>query len=267
MMTCAGKRGMPESRCGNVGISAGMTIFASQMNLNIQIRSAEDMISAIKEFGILPFFSNAVPGFSVEDMTPAEYFLTDEELGPWDWKVDAVGSGEIAYGKFLFGGKAAFATVKWYREIMNYRRALPKYQPHGVDKEVFEEIRSRGMMTGAELRKRFGVKKNQMDVILMRLMNDTLVTTGAIQRLFRGPDLHYDGWQRSSFCTPDAIYEDEGGDGEDFEAIFFKTKAPARTAQTQAGHSPEASLASLKEHVRSLFPGISDRQLRAVFGD
>lgn len=237
------------------------------MHDKIQIRCSEDMDTAIREFGILPFFANAVPGFSVEELTPPSHFLTDDELGPWDWKIDALGSGDIAYGKFLFGGKAAFATESWYRDIMNYRRAMAKYQPGGIEKEVWEEIRDRGAMTSAELRKRFGVKKNKIDTILMHLMNDTLVVTGAIQRVFRGPDLHYDGWQRSSFCTPDAIFGDEDCGGTDFEAIFIRREAPARTLSAQAGRSPEESLAALKGHVRSLFPDISDKQLKAVFGD
>jgi len=105
------------------------------------IMSHESMLAAVKKNGIIPFFKVGVPGWSIEEQTaPGYWFWEDdaESLGPWDWKVDVVQSGEIAYGKFL-GGKAAFATVDFYRELMNWRRSLPKYQVAsgraGVDAE------------------------------------------------------------------------------------------------------------------------------------
>ena len=105
------------------------------------IMSHESMLAAVKKNGIIPFFKVGVPGWSIEEQTAPGYWFWEDEaesLGPWDWKVDVVQSGEIAYGKFL-GGKAAFATVNFYRELMNWRRSLPKYQVAsgraGVDAE------------------------------------------------------------------------------------------------------------------------------------
>lgn len=105
------------------------------------IMSHESMLAAVKKNGIIPFFKVGVPGWSIEEQTAPGYWFWEDEaesLGPWDWKVDVVQSGEIAYGKFL-GGKAAFATVEFYRELMNWRRSLPKYQvatgQAGVDAE------------------------------------------------------------------------------------------------------------------------------------
>ena len=95
------------------------------------IDSPERMIGVIREYGIIPFFRCDVNGWSIEEMTAPGCWFTDEEdggtLGPWDWKIEAVREGDIAYGKYL-GGKAAFATVEWYRELMNWRRSIPKYR-------------------------------------------------------------------------------------------------------------------------------------------
>ena len=79
----------------------------------VTINSAETMYRAVKEAGIIPFFENPVPGWSVEEKTdPSFWFDGDSDtLGPWDWKIECLHEGDIAYGKFLFGGKAAFATV------------------------------------------------------------------------------------------------------------------------------------------------------------
>ena len=89
------------------------------------VRDQEGMLSLIQEFQLVPFFVNIIPGYSVEEHTPQELWFTDENLGPWDWKIECIQSGDVAYGKFLYGGKAAFATVDVYREIINWRRSLP----------------------------------------------------------------------------------------------------------------------------------------------
>ena len=98
----------------------------------MKIDCPERMIEVIRRFGIIPFFKGTVPGWSIEEMTAEGCWFTDSEefggtLGPWDWKIDCVREGDIAYGKFL-GGKAGFATVDYYRHLMNWRRSLPRYR-------------------------------------------------------------------------------------------------------------------------------------------
>ena len=73
---------------------------------NIYIREKEDIISAIKEYGILPFFSNEIKGFSIEEnCDPRVYF--NEEPGVWEWKGPVIQETKCAYGKF-FQKKAAY---------------------------------------------------------------------------------------------------------------------------------------------------------------
>ena len=92
-----------------------MSIFLKQTNPEAPLRvdSPEAMTAAIKACGIVPFFESPIAGYSIEEMTPREYWFDGEEgtLGPWDWKIEAVQTGEIAYGKFLCGGKAAFQKL------------------------------------------------------------------------------------------------------------------------------------------------------------
>ena len=78
------------------------------------IVSAETMLRAILECGLVPFFENPIAGYSVEEMTHPSYWFDGDAgvLGPWDWKIDCVQSGDILYGKYLCGGKAAFAYIK-----------------------------------------------------------------------------------------------------------------------------------------------------------
>mgnify|MGYP003558195713 FL=1 len=97
------------------------------MELFTNVYSPKSMINAIKEIGIIPFSKNIVPGWSIQEITdPDFWFTTSDQLGPWDWKVEAVREG-IVYGKFI-SRKSTFATVEFYRHLMNWRRSLPKYQ-------------------------------------------------------------------------------------------------------------------------------------------
>lgn len=209
------------------------------------IMNHESMLAAVKKNGIIPFFKVGVPGWSIEEQTAPGYWFWEDEaesLGPWDWKVDVVQSGEIAYGKFL-GGKAAFATVEFYRELMNLRRSLPKYrvalgleisaEQVAMDRKrtagektmgtlapiVLRAIRENGAMEMKELRTiciekvgkripgtQLEIKKNVMDSVMAFLQMGTWTVIGDIERVYRGPSLTYSGWQRSSNTTPDALF-------------------------------------------------------------
>ncbi len=165
------------------------------------------MQEAIRAAGIIPFFKGPVKGFSIEELTPPEHwFYSSDELGPWDWKVDAVQSGGIVYGKFLCGGKAAFATLEWYAHLRNWRRSLPEFEPDAAGNKVLELAAGQGSVSSGDIRRLLGVKKAAADGISTRLMHQTRLVIGDIERVYRGPSLKYSGWQHCSFCTPEALY-------------------------------------------------------------
>ena len=221
------------------------------------IKSPESMLDTVRALGIVPFFVNGIHGFSVEELTEGGFWFDDDTLGPWDWKIHLVQSGEIAYGKFLLGGKSAFATVPWYRELVNYRRSLPKYAPEGLQKEVLDFIISRGSVTVRELRVEFSLKKNQVDAILTKLENQTRIVIGDIKRVYRGEDLHYNGWQTASFCTPDELFAPSG-------VPFGPLKA--EPALSDNLHSPSDSYALLREHILSIAPEATEKQILKLLG-
>ncbi len=235
------------------------------------VDSAARMSEVIRRFGIIPFFRGAVPGWSVEELTaPGCWF--DEgpdsvELGPWDWKIDVVREGDIAYGKFL-GGKAAFATVRWYRELMNWRRSLPRCvpKPGSVEAEVLEIIRAEGAVETGRLRSMIGVKKAVMDRIIQFLQAGTWVVTGDLIRVYRGPDLHYNGWQRALNTTPDALFAapvDAGADAP-FWVNRFAEEVPA-SAGLSVPHSPSESRSLLISHILGFFPSTPLKTLERLF--
>ena len=213
------------------------------------VRDPESMLDLIRQYRIVPFFSNPIPGYSIEEHTPLDCWFTEDNLGPWDWKIDVLQRGDIAYGKYLCGGKAAFATVEWYRELRNWRRTQEKYQPVGEQVAVMEYLHEHGSVSIREIRHLLGVKKSAADALITRLQMQCRVLTGDIQRVYRGADLHYNGWQVSSFCRPEDLFS--GGDAP----AAFGGIVPASLLEEDplaTDHSPEESLALLTDHIGSL---------------
>ena len=203
--------------------------------------SAETMLGVIETLGIVPFFENPIPGYSIEEMTAREnWFDGQEDLRktPWDWKIPVVQSGDIAYGKFLWGGKAAFATVEWYAELMNWRRSLPKYQPTAEQQQVLDWLSEHDTIGIKDIRGLLHVKKSAADALITRLQMQCRVVTGDITRVYRGPDLH---------ALP-------GPGGFPF--------GEARTLDVD--HSPAESLALLVEHIRSISPAATEKQIQKM---
>ena len=224
--------------------------------------SAETMLGVIGTLGIVPFFENPIPGYSIEEMTARENWFDGQEdlrLTPWDWKIPVVQSGDIAYGKFLWGGKAAFATVEWYAELMNWRRSLPKYQPSEDQRLVLAYLAEHGTIGIKEIRGLLGVKKSAADALITRLQMQCRVVTGDITRVYRGPDLHYNGWQVSSFCTPESLFCADalpGPGGFPF----------GETRTLDVDHSPAESLERLVDHILHIAPYAKREQVLKMLG-
>ena len=84
------------------------------------------------------------------------------------------------------------------------------------------------------------------------------MVTGDIIRVFRGPDLHYNGWQTSSFCTPEDLF--------DSSAVPFFAGFEAASRSLKVSHSPAESYERLKEHIRSIVPNATDAQIAKLLG-
>ncbi len=92
-----------------------------------KINSVAEMIATIRAVGMIPFTKCKVKGWSIQEMTDPDYwFTTSDQLGPWDWKIEALHEG-IIYGKYI-SRSSCFATEEMYRHLMNWRRSLPYYQ-------------------------------------------------------------------------------------------------------------------------------------------
>ncbi len=219
------------------------------------VRDAEEMLNLVREYRLIPFFANQIAGYSVEEHTPAGSWFTEDNLGPWDWKIGCVQSGDVAYGKFLFSGKAAFATVDVYRELANWRRSQARYQPDFRQQKVLDFMEERGSMTVADVRKLLGINKSAADSLITKLQVQTRVITGDIARVYRGADLQYSGWQRSSFCSPEALFEDM-----DFPFPGYRPRT------LKSSLTPLESLEFLKDTIRRVCGDVPDKVLMKALG-
>ena len=57
------------------------------------------MIQLVEDVGFLPFFTNHIPGFSVEECCPRELWFAEGVDGPWEWKGPVARSGHGAADK------------------------------------------------------------------------------------------------------------------------------------------------------------------------
>ena len=270
------------------------------------IDSPESMSAAIRREGIVPFVRNTIPGWSVEEMTaPGCWFMDDDAdgvLGPWDWKIEVIAEGDIAYGKFI-RNKAAFATVEWYAHLMNYRRSLPQYRMAVGDAyagntlmdrlyrllspTLLSAIREYGSVEGSDIRKIFSertstqlraqiggclekyllpeVKRTAADYLNQYLEMGTWTVVGNFKRVYRGPNLEYKGWQKSSITTPDALFGAmyEASGNEPFWAKAIGEQSVSLTPDC----TPEESRQAIVEQSASLIPDCSPEESRQTIVD
>ena len=255
------------------------------------IDSPERMIAAIRSFGIIPFFKGTLPGFSIEELTAPGCWFTDSEefggtLGPWDWKIDCVREGDIAYGKFL-GGKAAFATVEYYRHLMNWRRSLPLYRValgepfkartksdslmQTLSPIALSAIKKAGALEARDLRliceagaPQVVMRKSIMDSVIQFLQMGTWSVIGDFRRIYRGPDLSYSGWQRASNTTPDELFSEVHSTSDEHIPLWAKRFQEEKENALDVGCAPSESRDLLVRHIEEILPAASRSKVERI---
>lgn len=233
------------------------------------LRTAKELEERVLELGFLPFFRNAIPGFSVEEMADRELWFVKDVDGPWEWKGPVVRNRKCAYGKF-YGGKAMYVRLDLFADFANWRRAahplLGKADGNGpADAAVLDTVREYGSVLSSDLKRIFEAlprrKRTAYDLVdLTGLDNiEYKVNRNALERsltsLQMGTQLVIEnfeyatsksgkpyGWGLARYSTPEALF------GEDFMAA------------TQ-GRTPVESYRFLLEYLHKLLPTAPERQL------
>ncbi len=210
-----------------------------------RIRSIEELLTVVEEYGFLPFFRNKIPGFSIEEMCPPELWFTEQD-GPWEWKGPAAKSGRCIYGKF-FGGKAGFVSKAWIPDFVNYRRDGYDFDARcddGLvfwkDKDLFETIAAHEVILSKELKKirSYGKDGNKgFETVITRLQMQSYVCVADfvyMQDKFGKPY----GWGVAQYTTPEQLF------GYAYVSSGYKME-------------PAASKQKMIAHLQTNFPDIS----------
>ena len=213
------------------------------------MRSVEELLEIVDQYGFLPYFKNSIPGFSIEEMCPSELWFTEID-GPWEWKGPAAKSGRCIYGKF-FGGKAGYISKKWIPDFVNYRRDGYDFDARcddGLvfykDKDLYETIAEHDVILSKDLKKiRNYVKGGNkgFDTIITRLQMQGYVCVADFVYMKDRFGKPY-GWGVAQYTTPEQFF------GYDYIASAYKTE-------------PEVSKQKIVEHLMKQLPDATERQI------
>ena len=132
------------------------------MRYDFHVRTKQDLIDAVERFGIVPYFSTSIPGFSLEEHCRPSVLFSDTGDDTWAWKGPVIRATGCAYGKF-FEKKAAYVSREWFPDLANYRRKGYDFDSRyddGLarfsDKQLYDLIDQKAPILSKELRQNGG---------------------------------------------------------------------------------------------------------------
>ena len=221
---------------------------------NFEIGSMEELASAVKEFGFVPFFANEIEGFSLEEhIVEVFWYYDSDRWEAWEWKGPVIRKTKCAYGKFI-GNKAVYISPEWFPDFANYRRdgydfdaryedGLASYN----DKVLYELLDANAPIVSKKLKEignyRKGGKKG-FDSSITRLQKQCYVITSNFTYAKDKFGNDY-GWGIAEYTTP-----------EKFMGKKFTDKVYKRT--------PEESLERIVTHFMKILPDADEVQIRKI---
>ncbi|MDL2225138.1 hypothetical protein LJC20_02890 [Eubacteriales bacterium OttesenSCG-928-M02] len=219
------------------------------------ITNARMLAAYVQEVGMLPLFRSSIPGFSLRELTPREYWFQDGVEGPWQWRETLAKEGKIAYGK-LFSKKAGFVSMDWYPDLANYRRDGydfdAKYEDGLISRRcklIMDVLEREGASLSSTIKRMAGFYKGGekgFETALTTLQMQTYVT---VREFFYNTNKKGEpyGWGIGRYTTSESLF---GAD--------VVTSAYART--------PAESYRRLFLHVQGLCPHATEAQIKALLG-
>ena len=177
------------------------------------IKSKEDLKEMVREFGIVPFFPNSIPGFSIKERVDRSLWFTEED-GPWEWKGPVIRELGCAYGKF-FEKKAAYVRVDVFLDLANYRRDGYDFDAR-VDDELapvgdvylYDLLAERAPVLSKRLKEAGNYKKGGrkgFDTVIVRLQEQCYVTVSDFIYETDRFGKQY-GWGVAEYSTPEVFF-------------------------------------------------------------
>jgi len=226
------------------------------------LHSADEAAELIHETGFIPLFSNAIKGFSIEEMTEESAWWTgDPATDPWSWRQTLAADPDIAYGKF-FNRNAGFVAKEFFPVFANYRRNGYDYDAlyddglashrskkimdvFGLDvKACGSDLMTPEIKTKAGFAKEGGEKN--FEGVITDLQMQTYLITGDFRRRINRFGEEY-GWHIAVMETPETKW------GYEFIASGYE-------------EGPSASWECIIDKVKAFYPDASDEDIRKIMG-
>ncbi len=214
------------------------------MEFDFTIRTKQDLTDAVETFGIVPFFRNAIPGFSLEEhAAPSVWYTGSDDWPLWEWKGPVIRGTRCAYGKF-FEKKAAFVRLDLFCDLANWRRDGYDFDARyddGLasrkDKELFDIIEAGAPILSRTVKAVGNYRKGGrtgFDTSLTRLQEQCYVLTDDFVYPLDRYGRRY-GWGTAEYSTPEKFF------GSDFTDRVYE-------------RSPAESRERLLEHLSGILP-------------
>ena len=219
----------------------------------------------IDKVGFLPLLDSGISGFSADAVVADDCGYVTFPEGGWDWpmwkwKGQIVTEMPCMYGKFFNisaprktgryeRGRAGYITKDWWADFCNYRRSkYPRPDDDSIEGAILATLQTTGSLITRELRAACGFNgkgmRSKFDSYLTRLQMATYIVTGDFVYPVDKHNNEY-GWGWSLLNTPEELYGKE-----------------ACTCE----RTPEESFQRIYDHLRSLLPHATDKQILKLIG-
>ncbi|MBO8437107.1 MAG: hypothetical protein IAA97_09030 [Spirochaetes bacterium] len=177
------------------------------------IKTQEDIISIVEEFGFLPFFHSAIPGFSIEECADPTVWFPPKGEGVWEWKEPVIEATGAAYGKF-FLSRPCFVSKELFTILSAYRR--DGYDFEGMtndglvtrsEKTIYSILEETGNEISTVLRYKTNMSKSTFDTSNTRLQMKTFIMISGFEYRIAKNGKPF-GWGIARYALPEAIYPD-----------------------------------------------------------
>ena len=220
------------------------------------LHSPEDLLELVMKIGFLPLFSNEIPGFSVEEHTPAEdWWMGDPAKDPWVWRQVLAFNDYVAYGKF-FDKKAGFVSKEWFSRFANYRR-------DGYD---YEGMYEDGKMT-SRCKRILDILEPDENAVGLGLLTCEIKRRAALEKGFEGAitDL-----QMKTFLIMSDFRQKRNKQGKEYGWYVAELMTPETKwgygHVNGVGRTPAESGERILEHLGETFPGYEKELARLITG-
>lgn len=219
----------------------------------IELHSCPELMDYIQQVGFLPLLDSGIPGYSAEELVDADCRYVVFPDGGWDWplwkwKGPIVTEGHCVYGKF-FASKAGFVSREWWPDLCNWRRSHSPAPAEGsIEEAILFTLAEHGSLITRELRAACGFTgpkmRSRFDAYVTRLQMQCRIVTEDFVYPLDKHNREY-GWGWSLLTLPERLLGHEA---------------------CTAPRTPEESFARLKNHLETLLPTASEKQILKLIG-